>query len=126
MQAALERLPGVKGADVSLEKGEARVRFEEGQVNPEALAAAVNRLGFAATLVEVGDPPRPTLRVTGLTSQRAVQQVEQALRSLGGVREVRVSPKDGEVFVEYDRQRLRAEDLVAAVRRLGLSVESVP
>ena len=116
----------MRGADVSLERAEARVRFEEGQVKPEALAAAVNRLGFSATLVEVRDAPRPTLRVTGLTNQRAVRQVEEALWALAGVREVRISQKSGEVFVDYDRQRLRAEDLIAAVRRLGLSAESVP
>jgi copper chaperone CopZ len=109
----------VRGAEVSLEKAEARVRFEEGQVKPEALAAAVNRLGFSATLVGVGDPPRPTLRVTGLTGPRAARQVEETLRSLGGVREVRVSSRDGEVFVEYDRTKITPERLILALQAAG-------
>jgi copper chaperone CopZ len=49
----LERLPGVTRADVSLEKAEARVAFEDTKVSGEQLAAAIDRLGFRARLLRV-------------------------------------------------------------------------
>ncbi len=40
-------------ADVSLEKAEARVAFEDTKVSAEQLAAAIDRLGFRARLLRV-------------------------------------------------------------------------
>ena len=53
MKTALERLPGVTRAEVSLEKAEARVAFEDTKISAEKLAAAIDRLGFRAKLLRV-------------------------------------------------------------------------
>ncbi|OHC69560.1 MAG: hypothetical protein A2045_14525 [Rhodocyclales bacterium GWA2_65_20] len=42
-------LPGVMKAEVSLEKGEAQVDYEAGQVTRAALAQAIADAGFEAT-----------------------------------------------------------------------------
>ena len=57
MAAALERLPGVKRADVSLEKAQARVEFDDRRTTPEKLVAVIDALGFRAKLLDV-EPPR--------------------------------------------------------------------
>lgn len=44
----LEALPGVKKADVSLEKGEAVVSFEPGAVTREQMKQAIEDAGFEA------------------------------------------------------------------------------
>ncbi len=44
----LQGLPGVTKAEVSLEKGEAKVDFEAGKVTREAMAQAVADAGFEA------------------------------------------------------------------------------
>ncbi len=49
----MERLPGVKRAEVSLEKAEARVEFEDTKITAQQLAAAIDRLGFRAKVVSV-------------------------------------------------------------------------
>ena len=43
----------MKKADVSLEKGEARVEFEDTKTSPESLKAAVDRLGFQGKVLSV-------------------------------------------------------------------------
>lgn len=53
IKAALERLPGVKRADVSLEKAEARVEFDDTQMSAEKLATAIDQLGFRARVLRV-------------------------------------------------------------------------
>ncbi len=45
----LQGLPGVAKAEVSLERGEARVDFEPGQVTRDAMAQAVADAGFEAS-----------------------------------------------------------------------------
>ena len=47
-EAALRRVPGVKSAEVSLERGEAAVEHDEKTAAPETLRAAVEKAGFKA------------------------------------------------------------------------------
>lgn len=51
----MERLPGVRRAEVSLEKAQARVEFDDAKTSPDKLVAAIDRLGFKAKLLAV-DP----------------------------------------------------------------------
>ena len=53
MAAALERLPGVKKVDVSLEKAQARVEFDDAKTSPDKLVATIDLLGFRAKLLDV-------------------------------------------------------------------------
>ena len=45
----LQGLPGVSAAEVSLEKAEAVVDFDDAKVTREGLASAVNEAGFDAS-----------------------------------------------------------------------------
>ncbi len=49
----LGKLPGVASCKVDLAAGTATVEYREGEVEPEQLAAAVDKLGYAA---EAGSP----------------------------------------------------------------------
>jgi copper chaperone CopZ len=53
----LERLPGVKRADVKLETGRAKILYDDTKQTPEKLAAAIDRLGFKASVVSVTVAP---------------------------------------------------------------------
>lgn len=53
MAAALGRLPGVKKVEVSLEKAQARVEFDDTKISPDKLVATINVLGFRAKLLDV-------------------------------------------------------------------------
>jgi len=51
--AALERLPGVKKVEVSLEKAQARVEFDDARTSSDKLVAAIDLLGFRVKLLDV-------------------------------------------------------------------------
>ncbi len=53
----MERLPGVKRADVRLETSQAKVLYDDTKQTPERLAAAIDRLGFKASVVSVTAAP---------------------------------------------------------------------
>lgn len=50
VKQALQRVPGVQGAAVDLEKKTATVRFDSAQTNPDALTKAVAAAGFSSRL----------------------------------------------------------------------------
>lgn len=53
MAAALGRLPGVKKVEVSLEKAQARVEFDDAKVSPDKLVTVIEQLGFRAKVLDV-------------------------------------------------------------------------
>ena len=55
VKAALEGVPGVTKAEVSLEKNEAAVTYEKGKTTPEALVKAVQKAGFKCSLPKAGE-----------------------------------------------------------------------
>lgn len=104
---------------MSLERAEARVQFEAGRVTPEALVAAVNRLGFQASLLQVGDSRPPTLLIEGLNRGTDLERARKVLASIAGVAQVRIDPKHGEVFVDFDASRTAPQRLVEALLKAG-------
>lgn len=46
VKRVLEREDGVREADVSLEQGQARVRYQEGAVSPVHLREVIERAGY--------------------------------------------------------------------------------
>ena len=50
MQRSLTKIGGVSKADVSLEKNEAMVRFDDTKTNIEALLKATKAAGYPSTL----------------------------------------------------------------------------
>jgi hypothetical protein len=47
----------VKRADVKLEAGQARVIYDDTRQTPEKLAAAIDMLGFKASVLSVAEAP---------------------------------------------------------------------
>ncbi len=109
----------MKRADVRLETGEAKVVFDDTKQSPEKLAAAVDRLGFPASVHAVTAAPKPTLYVEGLKDMKAVRKIESTLKGVKGVKGVMVDPGLGEVFVEYDDRAVNPRDLVTALETAG-------
>lgn len=116
----------MKWADVRLETEEARVVYDDARQMPEKLAAAIDRLGFQASILTVTAAPRPALLVDGLNDLKAVRKIEGILRGLKGVRAVRVDPGSGEVFVEYDGQAVSPQQLLSALQAAGFNARPAP
>jgi copper chaperone CopZ len=89
-------------AEATLEPGEARVLYDDARQAPSSLTAAVDMLGFQATVAGVAPGPGPTLHVEGLTDAAMARRVKRTLRAVPGVRAVGVSREDGAVFVSHD------------------------
>ena len=119
----MDRLPGVKHTDVQLETGQARIVYDDARQTPEKLAAAIDTLGFRASVLSVTAPPKPTLYVEGIKDRDTARKVERALRGVKGVTAVTVDP-GVEVYVDYDRRTVEPRDLVAALKAAGFKARA--
>ncbi len=116
----------MKRAQARFETGEARVIYDDAKQTPEKLAAAIDRLGFQASVLSITAAPKPTLYVDGLTDLKAVRRVKAVLKGLKGVRQVTVDPGSGEVFVEHNGQAVNPRDLIAALEAAGFRARLGP
>ena len=57
VMAALQGVPGVTKAEVSLEKNEATVTYDKDKTTPEALVKAVEKVGFKCSLPKAAEKP---------------------------------------------------------------------
>ena len=72
----MERLPGVKRADVKLETGQARIIYDDQTQTPEKPAAAIGKLGYKASVLWVAEAP-----ATGGTGEALTERERRRLRT---------------------------------------------
>ncbi|RUL83552.1 heavy-metal-associated domain-containing protein [Tautonia sociabilis] len=131
----LRSLDGVAEVEVSLEHRHARVRYSEGAVTPERLAAEINGLGYRAALPAAAGaadgPPRARdaasgertvlIPVEGMACESCAEAIAGRLRALDGVDEVSISLMAKEARVRYVEGRITPERLAAEVAARGFT-----
>ena len=108
VEKALAKVPGVTHASVNLATEQARVEGDA-TVDPEALAAAVRKAGYEATLgarsdeINSADAPQATeLAIGGMTCASCAMRVEKALAKVPGVTRASVNLATEQARVEGD------------------------
>jgi Cu+-exporting ATPase len=90
----------------------------EAEANPAAETAPVAHASARAGATA-------SLAIGGMSCQSCALSIAKALRGLEGVRSARVSYATNSATVEYDPDRVRAGDLVAAVEGVGYSAAAL-
>lgn len=116
VENALNRLPDVTAA-VNLAQEAADIRFNPRRVTPQQLAEAVTGAGYEVRA------ERRELAIHGMTCASCVNRVEQALRSVPGVRRAEVNLATERAIVEGIGGLLRSSLLIEAVRDGGYDAE---
>ena len=113
LEKALGKMAGVDLATVNFASEKARVRFDPGQVDPAAIAAAVARAGF--------DVPTASARLAigGMTCATCAGRVEKALGRVPGVSAAQVNLASEIATVAFSPGVVAVPTLIAAVERAG-------
>jgi len=134
VQSALTSAEGVKSCDVNMKTGKCEVEFNDKQTSAENLLTAVDKCGFKASLanVETLEPAqkatsnkdqaitqKAVLNVSGMTCGGCASEVKSALMKVDGVKECKVSWKDGKAEVGFCCDPSQAQSLVKAVNKTG-------
>jgi Cu+-exporting ATPase len=96
---AIQSVPGVRSATVSLENKNATVRWNAGaEPDVPAVIAAVKQAGYEAKAIEAG---AMELLVTGMTCANCARHVTEAIQSVPAVRSAAVSLEAGRATVRW-------------------------
>ncbi len=145
VKGALEKVPGVQSATVSLPERRAVVDVDDGRVTREALTAAITVAGYSvpaavgtgsstssmppATRQAESAVPTPAqtsaerdailLNVEGMTCASCVARVESALETVPSVRDARANLATNQATVEFEPGRANLAAAIEAVKRSG-------
>ncbi|XP_029941927.1 LOW QUALITY PROTEIN: copper-transporting ATPase 2-like [Salarias fasciatus] len=147
IEGRISELEGVRSIRVSLQEEKGTVTFDPGLTDPELLRAAIEDMGFDASLHESArreDGPRPVtsdpsqpagsasaasspqakvqkcfIRVTGMTCASCVSNIERHLLRHQGVVSVLVSLMAGKAEVKYEPGALQPAAVAQLIADLG-------
>eukprot|EP00798_Chlamydomonas_sp_ICE-L_P022123 gene22123-29183_t len=130
VEVALCNTPGVTRATVALLQETAEVEFDENKVSAEALAEAVEDVGFEAAVVSIVSSKQPILevvqlQVVGMTCSACSSAVEGVLMQCRGVSKASVSLTQGEVEIQYDASLTKPEELIEAIEDAGFDASLI-
>jgi Cu+-exporting ATPase len=125
VEKALAKVPGVTHASVNLATEQARVEGDA-TIDPEALAAAVRKAGYEATLrahsdevTSVEAPQVTELAIGGMTCASCAMRVEKALAKVPGVTHASVNLATETASVTSSDTASDPDALIAAVKKAG-------
>ncbi|NLX49278.1 MAG: copper-translocating P-type ATPase [Methanospirillum sp.] len=113
VEDALKREPGVSEARVNLATGSARVTFDPARTDLAQLGRAVEDAGYGVVNREA------VLRVGGMVCAMCVQAIEEALRALPGVVDVRVNLATEQAHVTYNPSLVDPRGMAGAIEEAG-------
>ncbi|RCX10368.1 Cu+-exporting ATPase [Anaerobacterium chartisolvens] len=123
IEKALNRLEGVREANVNLAVEKAVVTFDDSLTPAEALEETVNKLGYNAIKERELQQGTVSLKLRGMTCAACASRIEKRLSRLEGVSKASVNLASEKASVEYDSKAVKVSDIIKAVEALGYKAE---
>lgn len=144
IRRTLEDFDGVVSADVSLAERNVRVRYVDRKLSSENLVAAINALGYKAQppiaseskteaangtgafIANASDSPLAsvTIPVTGMACEYCVSAMEDGLRVIDGVSNVRISLTEQTAQISYVKDKVTVKRLTDEIDAKGFKAGS--
>lgn len=124
IEKKLNKLPGVKGANVNLAMEKATVEFDDQLIGKEQLEEAVKELGYGI-LKETSSSTKAELNISGMTCAACSTKIERKLSKTEGVKKATVNLAINKATVEYDPAKIKVSDLIKVVADLGYGAKPV-
>ncbi len=137
VKGTLNDIDGVADVEVSLAERNVRVRYAEEKVTPEHLAAAINELGYKATVPVQPAAEEPhvetptetsagklqirtvTIPIDGMACEYCAQSVKERLTGIDGVKDVGIRLKEKTARVQYVEGLATPDRLVEEINAQG-------
>ncbi len=120
VEEGLRQTPGVKSVSVNFATEKALVEYDRDRINVDELQKKVRDLGYEA-FADSGSAgeEKVTISIGGMTCAACVRRVENALKSIEGVREVSVNLATGRATVTHEPRWAGLQALKQAVADNG-------
>ncbi len=125
IEKKLNKLPGVKGANVNFATEKATVEFDDQLLGKDQLEEAVKELGYGILKEETSGQTKLELKISGMTCAACSTKIERKLNKTEGVVKAAVNLATNKATLEYDPAKLKVSDLVKVVEDLGYGAKPV-
>ncbi|WP_010243063.1 heavy metal translocating P-type ATPase [Acetivibrio cellulolyticus] len=125
IEKGLNKLEGIKNANVNYAVEKATVEFEDGFVNLGQIREAVKKLGYEAVEEEDGKQTKIELKITGMSCAACSAKIEKKLNKVEGVVKAAVNLATERANIEYDFSKVKSVDLINTVESLGYKADKI-
>ncbi|ATW28045.1 heavy metal translocating P-type ATPase [Candidatus Formimonas warabiya] len=123
IEKGLNKVSGVKQANVNFAVEKATVEFDAELVSEEILEETVKNLGYEVIHEKAPTESRVTLKLSGMSCAACAARIEKGLNKIDGVAKAAVNFAAETATVEYNSTQVKVSDLLAAVENLGYHAE---
>jgi P-type Cu+ transporter len=123
IEKSLNKVEGVKSANVNLAMERAAVAYDDSKVDLERLNETIERLGYSVIREEEPQIGKTVLNITGMSCAACSARIEKKLSRMEGVHTAGVNLTTEKATVEYDPNTVGVSDLIHAIESLGYGVE---
>ncbi|XP_074942251.1 copper-transporting ATPase 2 isoform X1 [Phalacrocorax aristotelis] len=130
IEGRISKVKGIVSIKVSLEQGNAIIKYLQSEISPEQICQEIQDMGFDASIAEKRLKTATVnlsclreavvkLRVEGMTCQSCVTNIEGKIRKLQGVAKIKVSLGNQEAIIAYYPYIIQPDDLKSHISNLG-------
>ncbi len=125
IEKKLNKLDGVKQANVNLALEKATIEFDDTIVNEEKFEEVVKNLGYDVIKEEPQSNKKVDLKITGMSCAACSAKIDKKLNKTEGVISAAVNLATEKAAIEYDSTKIKVSELTEVIKRLGYEAQKV-
>lgn len=124
IEKGINKLEGVKKANVNFAVEKATVEFEDGFMSGSQISEAVKKLGYEAVMEEDKKEAKIELKISGMSCAACSAKIEKRLNKFDGVK-ASVNLATERANIEYDSSKIKSADFIKTIEVLGYKADKV-
>ncbi|HEX2926823.1 MAG TPA: heavy metal translocating P-type ATPase [Ruminiclostridium sp.] len=123
IEKGLNKLEGVKQANVNFAVEKATVEYDDTVTNKEKFEETIQKLGYGIIKEAEKAGNKAELKITGMSCAACSAKIERKLGKTEGVIKAAVNLATEKANIEYDPSKVKASDIVKIIEGLGYGAE---
>ncbi len=124
IEKGLNKLEGIKQANVNFAVEKATVEFEDNSVSSSQISEAVKKLGYEAVKEEDKDGTKIELKISGMSCAACSTKIEKRLNKIDGVNAA-INLATERANIKYDSAKVKSAELIKTIEALGYKAEKI-
>ncbi len=123
IEKGLNKLEGVKQANVNFAMERATVEFDDKQINTEKFEETIQKLGYGVIKDSIAKGNKMELKITGMSCAACSAKIEKKLNNMNGIEKATVNLATERASIEYDVSKIKVSDITKTIQDLGYEAE---
>lgn len=124
IEKGLNKLEGVKSANVNFAIERATIEFDDEKINADKFNETIKRLGYGIIKEAESKSSKVELKITGMSCAACSARIEKKLNKTEGIKSAFVNLATERAVVEYDN-KIKVSDILKLIKDLGYGAERI-